>query len=664
VANLDKYSTSKIESSGIGQAVEEMKTMAENQRRSHEKRWYDNNFFDDGHHFRFLSRSTGKIVDLSKRSNIFQPLRAIPKASRQIRGIVNLLMQGDFIPVVYPEKVLKNNYDQDGEYDKALELSKSIAKRVGHWLQEEWRNQDMFSKLAHMGLLTSKHSVSYMQVWPDAVEEAIKMQVYDAFDIFLIGNLTEIYDSPFIIKGIPQLISTIKANENFDEDQVRQISPDNRYASSEIKEAYESARFNKMGTQDSAATVILKEAYIKEHLNKNNIERIRGQDDGEKIMKDRKEGDQIIRQVFVAGNIWLRDVYTDLPDYPFVDLRFEPGPIYSVPSIERFKSANKSLDSIVSRIERYSHTMTTGTWLKRRGEQLRVNNIAGGQVLEYDQTPPVQGQITPLPAHLFNFINLLNSIIEEQGVTTTSMGKLPRGVKAHAAIESLKESEVSNLIISSRQYSKTVRGIAEKMLDIADNYFVTPQTTMIMEKGEPQYFDIMGQRGIEGRKELGIKVAEGTVPLKKDYKVDIEVRTGMGYTYEGRRQASMELAEYLRALAAEGLVSPEAVKIFIEKLLETFEFGATSEVMDAMKDFKPEELTEEQITKMQVALAQVIKDTGLADREASKATKGGQQQSQQPQEERETKTTESIETGKDGRKTKREVVTTRKGGGK
>jgi len=377
---LDKYSTSRMESREIGQAIEDMQTIAENRRRSHEKRWYDNNFFDDGHHFRFLSRSTGKIVDLSKRSSIFQPLRVIPKASRQIRGVVNLLMQGDFVPIVYPEKVLKDNYEQPGEYDQALQLSKTRASRIGHWVTEEWKSLDMFTKLAEMGLLTTKHSISYMQIWPDAVDEAIKTQVYDAFDIFLLGNLTSIYDSPFMIKGIPQQISRIKANENFDEEQVRKINPDNRFASSEIKEAYMNSRFSKIGNQDAAATVILKEAYIKEYLNSYNMERIRKQEDGEFILKNKKEGDPVVRQVFSAGNIWLRDVYTDLPDYPFVDFRMEPGPIYQVPLIERFKSANKSLDSVSSRIERYIHTMTTGTWLARKGEKVDINNIAGGKI--------------------------------------------------------------------------------------------------------------------------------------------------------------------------------------------------------------------------------------------------------------------------------------------
>jgi len=621
---LDKYSTSRMESREIGQAIEDMQTIAENRRRSHEKRWYDNNFFDDGHHFRFLSRSTGKIVDLSKRSSIFQPLRVIPKASRQIRGVVNLLMQGDFVPIVYPEKVLKDNYEQPGEYDQALQLSKTRASRIGHWVTEEWKSLDMFTKLAEMGLLTTKHSISYMQIWPDAVDEAIKTQVYDAFDIFLLGNLTSIYDSPFMIKGIPQQISRIKANENFDEEQVRKINPDNRFASSEIKEAYMNSRFSKIGNQDAAATVILKEAYIKEYLNSYNMERIRKQEDGEFILKNKKEGDPVVRQVFSAGNIWLRDVYTDLPDYPFVDFRMEPGPIYQVPLIERFKSANKSLDSVSSRIERYIHTMTTGTWLARKGEKVDINNIAGGQILRYENVPPVQGNMATIPAHVFNYMNFLNSVIEEQGVTTTTLGKLPKGVKANAAIESLKESELSNLVIASRQLKRTVKLIAEKMLDIADNYFISPQSVMMMEKGEPTYFDIMGQRGIDGRKKLGIKVPEDIIPIKKDYNIEIEVKSGLGYTQEGRRDAGMQLGEYLRALAAEGYIPPEAVKIYVEKLLETFQFGATAEFMKAMKDYKGGPMTDEQLMKMKIALAETIKDSGIKPSEADKAKESKQ----------------------------------------
>ena len=89
--------------------------------------------------------------------------------------------------------------------------------------------------MALMLILAAKHGISFMQIWPDAVKEKINTQVYDAFDIFLKGDLNSIYDSPFIIKGIPKTIAEIKANELFNQEQLSKITPDNRLASSEIK---------------------------------------------------------------------------------------------------------------------------------------------------------------------------------------------------------------------------------------------------------------------------------------------------------------------------------------------------------------------------------------------------------------------------------------------
>src|SRR4051812_23780701 len=122
----------------------------------------------------------------------------------------------------------------------------------------------------------------------------------------------------------------------FDPVQLAKISPDNKQASSEIKDAYMNAKFSNLGSNDNAATLLVKEIFVKEYLNEDNRARIRSQKDGDKILKGKEMGDIVIRQVFVGGNIWLRDKYVNLPGYPFVDFRMEPGPIYSVPQIERF----------------------------------------------------------------------------------------------------------------------------------------------------------------------------------------------------------------------------------------------------------------------------------------------------------------------------------------
>src|SRR3990167_5695415 len=608
MADLSYYSTNTVKTEDMGQVVDDIMRIQYDKRRGFERRWYDNNFFDDGYHFRYMSRSENKIVDLSERQSIYAPMRAIPIASRQIRGVANLLMSQNFVPIVYPEEVSNSQFEIEGEYQEALQEAKRVARASGHWLEEEFKEQMILEKLALMAILTPKHNVSYLQIWPDALKEQIKTQVYDAFDIYLDGTLTEIYDSPYIIKAVPMFISQIKANEMFDKNQLTKINPDNRQASSDIKQAYMNAKYYQMGEVERAAKLILKEAYIKEYINGENVKRIAGQKNGSEILKDKKEGDQVIRQVFVAGNVWLKDSYLNLPDYPFVDLRYEPGPIYGVPLIERFIPQNKSLDLVVSRLERWINTMAGGAWLKRQGEQFEISNQAGGQIIEYSAVPPTQAVVQNAPPMLFNFINLLRSFMEEQGVSTSALNAIPKGVKAHAAIESLKETEYTNLTIPVLMVKKTVRRIAEKFLDLADNNFISPKTVYYLEKGEPQYFDIIGNSALEKRQEVNVETPSGVIPIKKDYKVEIEIQSGLGYTREAKKEAAIQLGEYILKLAEVGAVPPQAIQKFFENLLEAFQFGATSEIMETFKDFEPGALTDDQIEKVKVGLAEVLSD--------------------------------------------------------
>ena len=619
------YSTDTLTTRQMGQAVEEMMSMVKNQRCPFERRWYDNNFFDDGYHYRYMSRTENKIVDLSRASTIWAPMRSIPKASRQIRGVANLAAAQKFVPIVYPERISPSQYppvqaqdpetgqpimQQNPEFMKAQKESKKIAQGSGHWIEEEFKKLEFSEKLALMIILTAKHGISYLQIWPDNIDESLKMMVLDAFDVYTIGSINELEDAPFLIKTRPRTIADIKADERYPLEQVLQIHPDNRHASSDIKEAYERARHGDRAGMDQAATVLEKEAFIKEYLSDNNMPRIRLQKDGGEILKRKKKGDPVIRQTFVAGNITLTDKYLNLPGYPIVDLRFEPGPLYQVPLIERFIPQNKSLDLVVSRVERYLHTMVTGSWSVKSGEPTEPDNTAGGQIFKYNTVPPTQNPIASIPPFVFNFMNLLESLIEEQGVTTTALGKLPAGVKANAAIETLKESEFANLTILLDRVKGVAKRAAEKMLDYADDYFVTPKTVYYLEKGEPQYFDIIGASALEKRKDLRIDTEPlNAIPIKRDYRVDIEVERGLAYTHEGKKQAAKELGDYMVQLSQIGLVDPEVVKVYLRKLLEVYGFGASNEIMEAMEQYTVAgQLTEEQIQTIKIAIIEVMKD--------------------------------------------------------
>lgn len=626
MATKSRYDTSGLNMVDMGQVVDDMMNSSTTSRQNFERNWYDNNFFDDGFHFRYVSRTQNKIIDLTKTNSAYAAIRALPKASRQIRGVVNLLISNDYRPIVYPERVNPTEFDRTpgvnpmtgqpipSEYEQMKDKSTMIAKRVSHWIEEEFENQDITNKLSLMGILTAKNSVSYLHIYPDPIKEKIVTAVRDAFEVYVMGEVTELEDSPFCILTQRRTLAEIKADERFEQENRDKINPDNRHASSEIKEAYMNTRFGRGTEIERVATVIQKEAYIKEYINKNNIGRIKAQKNGAEILQTRDEGDVVIRQIFSAGNITLLDRYIDLVGYPLVDLRFEPGPLYQVPYMNRFIPQNKSLDIVASRIERYANSLPMGMVLKREGESFEVNNSADGLVAEYKSVPPTIQPLANLPPFLFNYMAFLTSTIEEQGVTLSTLGKLPQGVQAARAIEALKESEYANLVVPTRMLKGTIQRIAEKFLDLADQYFITPQDAAFLEKGEPQYFDIIGKRAMEKREELNVPVEQDVVPISGEYRVDIEIQNGLAYTREGKKAAAKELADYMLQLAEVGMIPPQAMQKFLEVLLEAFQYGPTAEFLQEIESFQQEGmLNDQQMEKIKVALAEVIQDTGLAE---------------------------------------------------
>ena len=99
------------------------------------------------------------------------------------------------------------------------------------------------------------------------------------------------------------------------------------------------------------------------------------------------------------------------------------------------------------------------------------------------------------------------------------------------------------------------------------------------------------------------------VPLNREYRVDIEVQSGLGYTREAQKEAAKQLGDYLLQLSQVGLVSPEVVKIYVQKLFEAYQFGSTNEIMEAMDEYSAMgQQTQDQVDAMKVAFAEVMKD--------------------------------------------------------
>lgn len=606
-------------SRAVGKAIEDMNFQAIMRRRAWERRWYNTNWFDDGMHFRVMSKRTGQIIDHVQRYSGFIE-RAIPRASKQIRGIGSLLLTPNYVPVVYPERIIREDFIRkdtkqvdDIAYQIAREKAKESARKQGIFLQTLWEDElDLELKLMDMILLTAKHGVSFMQIYTDPHTKHIRGDVFDAFDIIMYGDRREIDDLPFITKTQSVDFNDIMSSDMFDEEYKKDLSPDNLYATSEIKEAYMRARYGSKLNAQNLNTIILRESFLKEYLSDDNWEQAKELSKDTGAMEGKSKGDMIMRHPFSAGGVTLKDEYIDYDNYPFAELRFESGYMYQVPLMERFIPLNKTQDIVVTRLEKWINTMVSGIYRKRKGENMIINNIPGGQVVEYEGTPPDQlpiGNVGPTP---FEFMQLTDKYIEEQGISSNQVQNLPNNI-ANNTIENIQQQEYTNMKFAVARLKNTVKRIGELSLERADKEYIKPMEISYKEGNKVQYFSVIGSRGKKIHKEIDKSLPDDIVTLNRKLKIRIEADTGFGLTQDGRRKAMDTLLKNMIELYQLGFVGPQAMSLLVKRFIEEYGYGSTEEFMNAIEQGVTQgQMSQDQINQMKIAMLQVLQDTKSA----------------------------------------------------
>lgn len=618
----------------VGKWVEDVNFQALMRRRPHERRWYNNNFFDDGLHFRLLSQRTGHIIDHVDRTGGFVE-RALPRASKQIRGIGALLLTPEYYPVVYPQRITQEDYrnkftgqiDQVA-YQKAQEFAKEEARKRGTFLTTTWNDElDLGIKLIDMILLAAKHSVSFMQIYTDPDTKRICGDVLDAFDVICYGDQKELEQLPFITKTAPWDFNQVLASPIFDEDKKKDLSPDNIYATSEIKNAYMRGRYGSKLNTDGMNSIVVRETFTKEWLSDDNWKQAIKLSEDTGAMEGKSKGDMIMRHPFSAGGVTLHDEYVDCDNYPFADFRFEAGYLYSVPLIERFIPLNKSQDVVTTRIEKWINTMVTGVYMQRKGENFQISNVPGGQKVSYEGAPPEQMQIGSVGTTPFQFMEMLDKYTEEQGLTATNPMNLPSGV-SNQTIENLQQQEYSNMKFATAMLKKCVTKIGQIIMEEGDKGYVKPQDIEYMEDNEPKYFQVIGNRGKKLHKKIHRDLPDDIITLDRKAKIRVEADPGMGLTQDGRRAAMENLMKSMTQLYQEGFLGPQAMSLLVKRYVEEYGYGSTQELMEAIEDGVSQgKMSQTQIQQIQIALLQVLKDTKsvgpAADKQLVNSTKLG-----------------------------------------
>ena len=342
----------------IGKFIEDMNYQAIMRRRSWERRWYNTNWFDDGLHFRTMPRNESVIIDHAQRFTGYVE-RAIPRASKQIRGIGALLLTPDYYPTVYPERISQTEFMDKitkqvdmAAYQKAMQTAKDNARYQGIFIQKTWEDElELDLKLADMILLTLKNGISFLQVYTDPHTGRVSGEVLDAFDIIMFGDKRELSELPFMTKASSVDFNEALSDPRFDEKNTALLTADNLYATSEVKQAYMQARYGSKLNSLGINSIVLRETHMKEYLSDDNWKQAIELGEKTGAMEHKSKGDMIMRHIFSAGGVTLHDEYVDCDDYPYAELRMESGMLYQIPVMERFIPLNKSQDVVVTRIE-------------------------------------------------------------------------------------------------------------------------------------------------------------------------------------------------------------------------------------------------------------------------------------------------------------------------
>lgn len=605
----------------VGKMVEDMNFQAIMRRRAWERRWYNTQWFDDGLHFRVMSKRTGQIIDHVERNSGFIE-RAIPRASKQIRGIGALLLTPDYYPVVYPQNTTEEDFrdKRTGQVDvqafqQAQEQSKQNARKQGIALQTTWEDElELELKLMDMILLTAKQGISFLQVYTDPATKRLNAKVRDAFDVIMYGDRRELDELPFITLAEPWDFNEVISSEMFDEEKKHDLSPDNLYATSEIKEAYMRARYGSKLNAQNLNTIMMRETYLKEYLSDDNWKQAveLGEETG--AMEGKSRGDVIMRHAFSAGGVTLKDEYIDYDNYPFSELRFESGLLYQVPLMERFIPLNKTQDIVITRIEKWINTMVAGIYSVRKGENMIISNIPGGQKVEYEGTPPEQMAIGSVGSTPFQFMEMTDKYIEEQGISSNNVSQLPNNI-ANNTIENIQQQEYTNMKFATARLKACVTRIGELCLERMDKDYIHPTEMSYKDKedGEVHFMNVIGSRGHKAYKKINGKLPNDLVTMNRRAKIRIEADKGFGLTQDGRRSAMKDLMTQMTQLYQEGFVGPQAMAMLVKRYVEEYGYGSTEQFMEAIEDgITQGKMTQDQINQIKLAMLQVLKDTKSA----------------------------------------------------
>lgn len=497
------------------------------QRTKFEYRWYLTDNFYENNHFLKALRTTGTLEKVKFPKGI--SVEPIPRAKKQIDTMLNLLFLNDPKWQVYP-------YELD-------EKSADNAMRLQKFFEILWNALQIKEQFRKVAFNAMKHNVGYLEVGMDEAGRLF-LDRYSAYQIYHEPNIEDLDETHFLIKVVPKTINELENSKIYDQDVVKDLTPDYKYSSSEYKHIRESEKFGSQSEikDKRLQKVLLKEVWL-------------------------KDGDQWYLTTECQGKILRQPTKIDY-SLTFVAVTINEGQIYQTSLLEDLIPMNKKIDIIVAYLEQFFKVCTVGRLLEPAGAKVeRILDQHGERIRYQGPQPPVWLESPQLSPVVINLLQLLINFMDEKGASVMSFGKVPTGVKAWRALESLKQIEVSNLQTAIDHLTGAMEKLGYKILEIIETGAVNPIPFVYQDKNEFKQISAVSQNAYEVNYEY--QSQESILPVSSKYRIKVEIEQGIAYTEEGKRQTVIELAK-------SGLIDKQTA-------LESLKFSNVGEIVERSK---------------------------------------------------------------------------------
>lgn len=485
--------------------------------------FYENNHFTLGE----LDKS-GNVVKISGK----KPYREIPLATDQIDGMRNMLLANKPEPYIYPDDRISTIQEiDDQKFREAVDREISVwGKAIEYLLDEEIKLKLRLKTLIKHTLL---YSTAYLQVFHDG--DRYCMEAYDVFDISIYPTIKRIDDYPYLVKHVAKPLSAIKISGEYDEVDFKALEErltENRYFSDEFKNNFYTSKF---GYADPK-TVVIDELYCVE-----------------------KDGLAIYS--YIGGELIRAQApdETKLSRIPFSMFLSGEEP-YEFAPIEKFIPLNKTLDVLVTKLERRVKRLDGGRLAIQASEPIKTITTKDGEFVRYKKKAPVPLPEENYPSTLINLVGVLQQLFSSLGVNVAvSSAGIPKGIEAWRAIESLKQADYGKMENLTQNLGECLTEATEKLIELVAVTETTPRSIIIPKTREK--VSIVGSAGSE-------MATEGTLVFDPQMRLKVVIESGLTHTPEAKRQLIMELV-------GSGLLPKELA-------IEMLKIGNTREIMEKL----------------------------------------------------------------------------------